>query len=50
MKVYIVIRQDYGLGESIKKVFASLSAAQKYVAESGDCYLDSKDGEYVEME
>lgn len=48
-KVYVVLEEDRGCGPSVAGVFASLAAAQEYLAGpcGSNCYLDSSEGEEV---
>lgn len=49
MKVYVVLEEDRGCGPSVAGVFASLEAAQEYLAGpcGSNCYLYSEYGEEV---
>ena len=51
MKVYVVLEEDRGCGPSVAGVFASLEAAQAYLAgpEGSNCYLYSAEGEAVQQ-
>ena len=50
MKVYVVLEEDRGCGASVAGVFASLAAAEAYLAgpDGSNCYLDSDAGELVQ--
>ena len=50
MKVYVVLEEDRGCGASVAGVFASLQAAEAYLAgpEGSNCYLDSELGDDVQ--
>ena len=51
MKVYVVLDKDrFGPGASVAGVFASLAAAEAYLAnpEWSNCYLDWDEGEEVQ--
>lgn len=50
MKVYVVLEKDRGCGVSVAGVFASLPAAQAYLAgpNGSNCYLDSEYGDQVQ--
>jgi len=56
MKVYVVLEEDRGCGVSVAGVFASLAAAEAYLAGPNaiglpngcNCYLDSEEGEEVQ--
>ena len=50
MQVYVVLKEDRGCGVSVAGVFASLAAAQAYLAGPGGtyCYLESEYGEQVQ--
>ena len=52
MKVFVVLEEDRGCGPSVAGVFASLEAAQAYLAgpNGSNCYLYSEDGEKVQGE
>lgn len=52
MLVFVVLEEDRGLGPSVAGVFASLEAAQAYLAgpNGSNCYLYSEDGEEVQGE
>ena len=51
MKVYVVLEEDRGCGPSVAGVFASLEAAQAYLAGplGSNCYLYSDLGEEVQQ-
>jgi hypothetical protein len=51
MKVYVVLEEDRGCGPSVAGVFASLEAAQAYLAgtSGSNCYLYSEQGEEVQQ-
>lgn len=50
MKVFVVLEEDRGCGPSVAGVFASLDAANAYLAgpDGSNCYLDSDSGEEVQ--
>jgi hypothetical protein len=50
MKVYVVLVEDRGFGVSVAGVFASLAAAEEYLAgpDGSNCYLASDSGEEVQ--
>ena len=50
MKVYVVLEEDRGCGVYVAGVFASLAAAQEYLArpEGSHCYLASAEGQEVQ--
>lgn len=50
MRVYVVLEEDRGCGPSVAGVFASLSAAQAYLAgpEGSNCYLAYGEGYEVQ--
>lgn len=52
MKVYVVLEEDRGngAGASVAGVFASLAAAEAFLAGPGgsNCYLDWNEGEEVQ--
>jgi hypothetical protein len=49
MKVYVVLEEDHGYGATVAGVFASLEAAQEYLAgpNGSNCYLDFDEGTEV---
>ena len=50
LRVFVVLEEDRGLGPSVAGVFASLEAAEAYLAgpEGSNCYLYSEQGEVVQ--
>lgn len=50
MRVFVVLEEDRGLGPSVAGVFASLEAAEAYLAGplGSNCYLYSEQGEVVQ--
>lgn len=50
LQVYVVLEEDRGCGVSVAGVFASLAAAQAYLAgpNGSNCYLDSEYGDQVQ--
>jgi hypothetical protein len=49
MKVFVVLEEDCGCGVRVAAVFASLEAAQAFVAKEGSrYYLDSESGDKVQ--
>lgn len=50
MQVYVVLEEDRGCGPSVAGVFASLAAAQAYLAgpDGSNCYLVSDEGYEVQ--
>jgi hypothetical protein len=50
LRVFVVLEEDRGLGPSVAGVFASLEAAEAYLAgpEGSNCYLYSDQGEVVQ--
>lgn len=50
MKVFVVLEEDRGCGPSVAGVFASLDAANAYLAgpDGSNCYLASDSGEEVQ--
>lgn len=50
MRVFVVLEEDRGCGPSVAGVFASLDAANGYLAgpDGSNCYLASDSGEEVQ--
>jgi hypothetical protein len=50
LRVFVVLEEDRGCGPSVAGVFASLEAAEAYLAGplGSNCYLYSEQGEVVQ--
>ena len=50
MKVYVVLEEDHGYGATVAGVFASLAAAEAFLAgpDGSNCYLDTCKGTEVQ--
>lgn len=50
-RIYVVLEEDRGCGPAVAGVFASLEAAQVYLAgpSGSHCYLYSDEGEEVQQ-
>ena len=50
MKVYVVLEEDRGYGSTVAGVFASLAAAEAYLAgpNGSNCFLDYAEGTEVQ--